>query len=406
MNQSPAANAAEQANTIAEQLLQDGVATFPVPGAQEKIPDLLKYIANQPEVPPAERGAEALTKIQAGGGFAALNTPSSFHNKAARELRTLIYHVVRLVLEAALRLAGLTDYNFEQLVDRMLYRQPSQKAMKESAHQDSAAAARLSDLIFGGWLAGSHGDRFICSPGTHRDATTGKLQMGGGAGFTKITKADGPKYPMTAVPVPKGHFVMFFSKIVHEVQCATRKGVLLRLFVGHRLTQSIYPLHHEESPILKKNFTRPAREELPTAVPSPPPPPPGSLPLAKKNREKSRPRNSKTKGPKSMKGVKSPSITKSLANLGVVTLPSGQHSPMVSRFAYSMAKGKKYAWVKKNYKPGLFGLKAWQDKPMDWSAIAYMVPKEAEACQRAAGIKDYTPAELDQHTPQPFGPRS
>ena len=223
--------------------------------------------------------------------------------------------------------------------------------------------------------------------------------MGGGAGFTKIFKADIPKYPMRTVPVPKGHFIMFFSKIVHAVLRAKRKDVLLRLFVGHRLTQSIFPLHHEESPILKKNFTRPAHQELPTAVPSPPP---GSLPPAKKVGGKSRARKTKTRGLKMMKDVKSPSIMDSLKKFQSVTLPSGQLFPLVSRFAMCMAKAKKYAWVKKNYMPELFGLEAWPDEPVAWERVAYMDPKKTEACLRDAGITDYTSAELKQHTPQPL----
>lgn len=376
--------------------------TFPIPGANECAPALIEYLQNIPEMRDEARGPRALKENASSSGFGALNEPSSYHNPAVRRIRRMIYNAVHEVMRAVVAQAGLCDHHFEQLIDRLLYRQVGQTVPAESAHRDEATSALAGDLIFGGWMAFSDLDRFTFSPGTHRDAQ-GELLPAAGNGFSKIPKASASDYPLTTVAIPQGHFVMFFANIAHVVRPSKRKTPLLRLFAGHRLTLSRVSLNHWGASIRLIDYTRVKVPEPPKAVPAPLVVAAGGGGACSSKRKRGSHAGS-LKRVRMMKGVESPPIRESMENFLVVTLPSGQHFPIISRFAYSMQRKdkNKYKWVCKRFKSELFGFEEWPEEPVPWEAIAYMDPVKAQACCKAAGYPSYSEAEMRQHVPQAF----
>jgi hypothetical protein len=132
--------AATEISTTVDTLLSQGAATISIPGAEELFPTLLSYLANIPEVNPApvdmadttatnKSSATAVDSnmvlvkgaVFSSSGFGALNEPSSFHNKPARDLRRKVYKAVVPVMKAWLAKEGLpATTNYEQLLDRLL----------------------------------------------------------------------------------------------------------------------------------------------------------------------------------------------------------------------------------------------------------------------------------------------
>lgn len=197
-----------------------------------------------------------------GGGFAALGNPSSVHNKWARRLREWAMSVVFPVFRNYLKLAVPDDderglYRLEQIIDRVLQRQPGEKATKESKHQDLTPAfdgefgSEDGDHIFGGWKNLTQEDQhFSCFPGTHHFVRKGKEKK---TGFTILTADDLKDLDLSGkklVVVPPGATLVFIQSLVHEVFSRAAKHEIFRIFLAFRLTKSHEPMQRNIGHIL------------------------------------------------------------------------------------------------------------------------------------------------------------
>lgn len=160
------------------------------------------------------------------GGFSALGNPGSFHNPFVRKLRQWVMWSIVPVLR---RLAN--GRKLEQVMDRMMYRTPGKAVASETWHRDEAPKADDTDDVFGGWInLDSHSHSFSCIPGSHKGVSKH-------SGFGKEKKADVDATNKMAVEVPPGHIIIFFERILHEVnRSKVPKGGIIRLFLGWRLT--------------------------------------------------------------------------------------------------------------------------------------------------------------------------
>tara|TARA_B110000008_G_C16965958_1_gene562016 strand:+ start:1804 stop:2808 length:1005 start_codon:yes stop_codon:yes gene_type:complete len=169
------------------------------------------------------------------GGFGAFGNPSSFHNPWVRKIRSIVHpYMLNHIFDEPLKEDA--DLKFEQDIDRMMIRTPSQKVGKESWHRDEAKWAKKRDSIFGGWVNfDDFYHYFSACPGTHNEEDA-KLKN---KGFARIEKKDYPKYEglKQAIPVAPGHILIFNERMVHEVRPST-KQTIHRLFMGWRLTYS------------------------------------------------------------------------------------------------------------------------------------------------------------------------
>jgi hypothetical protein len=364
-------------------LFSDGLAVVPIPLAKDVEPWLINYLADIPEVSHHQASLDAsrsredvvANTLYSSSGFGALNEPSSYHNKPVRLLRTLAKETVQPVLQEYARSRGWTNINYEQLIDRLLVRHPSQKPMTEKAHRDEAINALAGDTIFGGWIAMSDGDGFTAALGSHRQCN-GAFVPSGGIGFAPLTKAESSAYTLTRVEVPKYSIIVFHANMVHSITARSRKTPLIRLFVGHRLTTAVEPLYVDDAPVMKKNLSRVSK---PMAVT----------------------RGKKTmKAPQLIQKVVSPGLKNVLCRLAVPPLPSGQHFPIISPFAYSMHKAKKYKWITTRYRPQLFGRTEWPAEPLPWEDIAYM--DATRLLLSRPDFPKYTQPERALHFPQPL----
>lgn len=187
-----------------------------------------------------------------GGGFGALGNPSSFHNPTVRKLRQWLHIYGVAVLKAYLEHLPLFEscppsqkkWRVEQLIDRLLRREPGEKPNKESFHRDQTPEEMCepNDHIFGGWFNFSkYAQQFVCVPGTHTGASTSTTNH---SGFRPITKEDIPelKSKQQRINVPSGSIIFFSQHIAHAVNAVVVDYRVERLFVGWRLTQSDKPL--------------------------------------------------------------------------------------------------------------------------------------------------------------------
>lgn len=243
----PATTAHEQAEQAEEQehpdaihLQTHGYVVVPVPWLDEDEDKLKKIeeafsttVKNMPEFKSTKQD-----DVYTLGGFAALGTPSSFHNSCVRRLRE--WAMAELMPLFKSLTAGDPDINLEQDIDRMLYRPKGVQATAESWHRDEAKDAAGTDIIFGGWWNLNHqiDQSFSCVPGSH-------VGVAGNNGFATIKSADEKKACKAAavtVRIPPGHIIIFYERIIHEVVAKKATATMCRLFLGWRLTYDTTPL--------------------------------------------------------------------------------------------------------------------------------------------------------------------
>jgi hypothetical protein len=160
------------------------------------------------------------------GGFSALGNPGSFHNPFVRKLRQWVMWSVVPVLK---RLAN--GRKIEQVMDRMMFRTEGKVVASETWHRDEAPKAVATDDVFGGWInLDPNSNFFSCIPGSHKGVSKH-------SGFGKEKPGDVDSKNKMLVEVPPGHIIVFFERILHEVnkKKAPKEGIM-RLFLGWRLT--------------------------------------------------------------------------------------------------------------------------------------------------------------------------
>jgi hypothetical protein len=170
------------------------------------------------------------------GGFAALGNPSSLHNSFVRRMRQ--YATVEVLPSLRRKVLDDDAYQLEQVVDRMLYRPKGDQATAESWRRDEAKDAAAADHMYGGWWnLDETPQTFSCVPASHAD----KEAAGRHRGFATISDATTKKQMKARavqVPIPPGHIVVFYERIVHEVVSKKAAETMYRLFLGHRVVGS------------------------------------------------------------------------------------------------------------------------------------------------------------------------
>ncbi|MDA9633400.1 hypothetical protein N9S81_00510, partial [bacterium] len=169
------------------------------------------------------------------GGFAAMANPSAFHHPWVRKMRE---QMTAAVLETdAIPVEGR---KLEVTFDRLLYRIPGETPTAESMHRDEAATALDGDTIFGGWVNfDDSAQYFSCCPRTHTDVG------GQNTGFAKIPKEEYQIFRdrgWTLVKIPPGACLIFYERLVHEVNANTADKLSMRMFLGWRVTDADQPL--------------------------------------------------------------------------------------------------------------------------------------------------------------------
>ncbi len=179
------------------------------------------------------------------GGFAAMANPSSFHHPWVRKLREMI--TAAILDTDAIPAEGR---RIERTFDRLLYRIPGEQPSAESMHRDEAKTALDGDTVFGGWVNFDDEPQFFsCCPRTHQDVG------GQNKGFAKIDKneyemyrnpAPGRPQGWVVVEIPPGTGMLFYERLVHEVNPAKATRLMMRMAMGWRVTDATEPLFANE----------------------------------------------------------------------------------------------------------------------------------------------------------------
>ena len=175
-----------------------------------------------------------------GGGFAALNNPSSFHNQFVRSLRMHVHGmaVFRDLFGMAPGGHNQGATHLEQVIDRMLIRQTDQSPGEDAWHRDIALGTRQGDRVFGGWVNLNDTDQaFSCVPGSSSEER--HITPNDPTGFAKIEEEDHYKIIARSykVMIPPGHMIVFNEDTIHEVMPSHANERMLRLFTGWRLSR-------------------------------------------------------------------------------------------------------------------------------------------------------------------------
>jgi hypothetical protein len=172
------------------------------------------------------------------GGFACMANPSSFHHPLVRKLREMC---TGAVLDADV--LPLEGRKLEKPFDRLMYRISGEKPTAESMHRDEAMTALPSDVVFGGWInLDDEPQYFSCAPRTHHEVG------GQNKGFAKITsKEEKEKYKplFRRVEIPPGCILVFYERLVHEVNPVQATSRVMRMMLGWRVTDANEPLFGE-----------------------------------------------------------------------------------------------------------------------------------------------------------------
>ena len=120
------------------------------------------------------------------------------------------------------------------MIHRMMIRLPGQSPSAETMHRDEAKGVKESDRTFGGWLNLDDTPQFLnCVVRTH-------LLRREQGGFAKIKEDEQKKYyeeRRRTVEIPPGAIIVFYEDVVHEIRASKAKTLMVRLFLGWRLTK-------------------------------------------------------------------------------------------------------------------------------------------------------------------------
>ena len=204
---------------IAEPLKQ-GYIVLPVLQPQEVIETREQLIAELSQDPVYKDPALAIEQGMVMGGFGALPTAHSYHNKVVRALRIKAHKVAASLCPP--------DKKMTQCPDRVMVRTANQLPSKESWHRDKSPFAEAGSDMFGGWInLNDFDEHFVCCPGSQQVGNSGAQN------FETIPKEDRPywKARQVKVPIPPGHMIVFYENIVHCVNPGKRT-LRYRLFTG------------------------------------------------------------------------------------------------------------------------------------------------------------------------------
>lgn len=199
------------------QLETQGYVVVPVFGGTDLRDIRRRFLSMLAELPGYKRreGREARYHP---GGFSALGCAGSFHHPLARELRRMIWDLVRRM--------GYGEVT--ALFDRLMARPADKAPTAESMHRDQNPYLREHMSVLGGWTNLNGTDDFASLvPGSH-------LEGRGPAGFAKIPKEMVAAYKARRelVRIPPGHAIFFWQDIVHEVLSKTYDHARYRIFHG------------------------------------------------------------------------------------------------------------------------------------------------------------------------------
>lgn len=249
-----------------QSLRDHGVAVLPCisSGLVELRTQFLHVLRTLPELRDdvAEPG-----RVPAFGGFGALGLPSSFHHPFIRALRRTAYEAAAPFFEAFLE--ELPGLKLEQLIDRVQLRQPGTSPTAEAFHRDLSVygpgcSAADGDHFFGGWInLDTVPQQFSCVLGSHVPG-----QNSSAHGFSMVTskeEKEAYKAARTAVQIPPGHMIVFYSNIVHEVVARKSKDVSARMYCCWRLTPGSTPMYDDflERMTRQDVIPLPSRQEPP-----------------------------------------------------------------------------------------------------------------------------------------------
>lgn len=242
--------------SLMETLLTDGVVVFPA------LSDFSLWKANS-EIEAALLNFNEVahhteySQKPALAVFGAIDTASSFHHPAVRNIRILAADAIRKNFRQFYNSQGMELYNMQLLMDRLGVRVPKSDKWGggeiggESWHRDVAPEKYLSlnDEVLGGWinLNSNVTQAFVCVKGSQ--------QRGNKTGFvTNFTKEEKQKFDSTktVVDVPAGHIILFYQHIVHMVRKYVIKQRELRLFLGVRFTNSATSMFDYDQAIIEQ----------------------------------------------------------------------------------------------------------------------------------------------------------
>ena len=217
--------------TYAEELQRDGVTVvlndvFNNPACRE---ELLEEAKKFPEFLPG-------TEQFAIGGFAALGTPSSFHNMTVRKFREWAMAIVIEKVFSEVIAGKRGDWKLEQKIERMTIRQPGETPSAESWHRDEAKIMTTpDDVVYGGWINLDDTPQiFSCVIGSHRTGVTSN------GGFVKVSKEEANQIKSqklsTKIRIPPGAILIFQENVIHEVLARKLQHRMVRLHTAWRIT--------------------------------------------------------------------------------------------------------------------------------------------------------------------------
>ena len=263
----------EDFENFAKILHDDGIVVIPFltqTGCDDLNNEFWETCNQFPEYARRSTPANPVKRVQ--GGFGAFGNPSSYHHPTVRSWRKLIKDNISKPLFREYERQNGTNRKIEMMYDRMCERQRYNGSISaEKWHRDiydrtlgpGLSALEENDEIFGGWLnMNEHGgpDRdqyFVGVKSTHKGPDYDLDVASVGGGFSVIppnrhayyrelcieqTGKDRKGQPM-GVQVPPGCIIIFPQRIGHSVKSGTQPDEpSVRLFTGHRLTNSDTPL--------------------------------------------------------------------------------------------------------------------------------------------------------------------
>lgn len=247
-------------NTYQNQLQEQGVVVIPVLSEARRQYYYDKIMAEVRAFPEYKDTAVALapftkeTKDTTGfvkSKFAALGNASSFHTKGVLELRQEVHHKCCELLFKDAPFPYLpfqpvpiiqSQWNVEQLADRLMVRPANQQPNGESWHRDLSKIYANQSLIdqtfepiFGGWVnLNNFNHTFSCVPKTHKMSFPTDAR----GGFDTAIQRQKKRWAQQKekIIIPPGHQMVFYERTVHEVYPAKINDIILRLFVGYKIT--------------------------------------------------------------------------------------------------------------------------------------------------------------------------